>query len=434
MLTLVYGYGTSGKSAVKCLQKMGRKIAVYSDDFVKVSEQVENRCGMAISKVLEGVSLIVVSPGIDLDCELLKEAAKKNIEIIGELELGYRNVCGDIIAITGTNGKTTCTELVTQMLKNANINADFYGNIGVPFAQNSFDITDDKVAVVEVSSFQLGATELFCPKIAICLNIAEDHIEYHKSMANYIACKQNIFKNQDKNEYAILNYDDDIVKSFANKIHSDIYYFSLKTKVRGAYLEGNHINFCDKTEELICNIDDINIKGEHNIANCLACITACKILKMPNNIIVKTLKTFELSSHRMQLVNTIGGVKYFDDSKSTNILSTLSACRAMIGKTTLLIGGYDKGLDYRKLFEELPHHITTIICFGDNKDKILQDYQMSNPTTIIRADSLENAIDIASKVKCENVLFSPSTSSFDRFNSYIERGNFFREYIKRIKN
>lgn len=434
MLTLVYGYGASGKSAVKCLRRLDRQVAVYADKIISVESGVINRSGMSVDEAISDVSLVVVSPSVDLDCELLVEAKKRGIEIIGEIELGYRNLFGDIIAITGTNGKTSCTELVTKMLKNANINADFYGNIGVPLAENSHLIGEDKVAVVEVSSFQLATTELFCPKIAMCLNIAEDHLEYHKIMENYINCKKRIFENQDKNEYAILNYDDEIVRQFNKNISSSVYYFSLKHKVKGCYLLDTSIYFCDDVAEYVCDVKDISIKGEHNIANCLACITACKILNMPNNVIVKTLQEYELSAHRLQLVNTIGGVKYFDDSKSTNILSTLSACKAMKGKTTLLIGGYDKGLDHRKLFAELPENICTIICYGANKDKIVKEYKSSYQNTLIRADNIEDAIEIASKVKCENILFSPATSSFDAFDNYIERGNFFREFVTRIKN
>ncbi|MDE6565720.1 MAG: UDP-N-acetylmuramoyl-L-alanine--D-glutamate ligase, partial [Clostridia bacterium] len=184
----------------------------------------------------------------------------------------------------------------------------------------------------------------------------------------------------------------------------------------------------------ICDCKDIKIKGRHNIANCLAVITACKILNIPNSVIISTLQEFELSKHRLQIVNIIDGVKYYDDSKSTNIHSTISACKAVDGRTTLLIGGYDKGLDYTKLFSELPIKINTIICFGANRDKILNSSEKSYSRTIIKADSLEDALDIASKVKCENVLFSPATSSFDRFLSYGERGEFFKEYITRFKH
>lgn len=432
MLSLVYGYGVSGKSAVNCLVRLGRQVAVYADKYIKVADGIVNRSGMSAINALEDVGLVVVSPSVELDCELLSLAKAKNIEIIGELELGYRNSLGDIIAITGTNGKTTCTELVTTMLKNAQINSDYYGNIGVPFAENSFDVTEYKVAILEVSSFQLATTELFCPKIGVCLNIGEDHLEYHKNMENYIECKLRIFKNQDESDYAVLNYDDDVVRNFADKINSNIYYFSLKSKVNGCYLQEGKVFF---NEEYIIDAKDINIKGEHNIANSLACIVVCKILNMPTNIIVKTLKEFKLSAHRMQLINTINGVKYFDDSKSTNISSALSACKSMVGKTTLLLGGYDKGLDYKVLFDELPTAINTIICFGENKDKLIRDCSNKDlATTIIKADSLEMAIDIASHIICENVLFSPATSSFDRFSSYVERGNFFREYVARLKN
>lgn len=434
MYTLVYGYGASGKSAIKCLLELGRKVAVYADNYVDIEFDVDNRSGSTPEKALLDVNLIVVSPSIDLDSPLLLLARKTGIEIIGEIELGYRNLSASIIAITGTNGKTSCTELLTKMLKNADIDANYYGNIGVGLAQNCSKLTCDKVAVLEVSSFQLATTELFCPKIAICLNIDEDHLEYHKSMENYISCKRRIFKNQDISEYAVLNYDDKIVKAFDKEISSTTYYFSLRHKVKGCYLLADCIYFCDDKVEYVCKIGDIKIKGEHNIANCLACITACKILNIPNNVIVKTLREFDLSAHRLQLINTINGVKYFDDSKSTNIMSTICACKAIGGMTTLLIGGYDKGLDHRKLFDGLPENVNTIICFGANKEKIIKEYKLNYKKTLIKADSLEDAIIIASKVKCDNVLFSPATSSFDRFENYIERGNFFKDCVMRINN
>ena len=208
MLTLVYGYGVSGKSAVKCLQSLGREVAIYTDNIGESFDGITDLSGINIEDALKQVGLIVISPSVDINSPLLVEARKRHIGIIGELELGYRNFKGDIIAVTGTNGKTTCTRLITEILKNTGINADSYGNIGIPFAENAPNLPEDKVAVLEVSSFQLNTTELFCPKIAMCLNVAEDHLEYHKTMENYIQCKADIFKNQDKNDYAILNYDD----------------------------------------------------------------------------------------------------------------------------------------------------------------------------------------------------------------------------------
>ncbi len=434
MLTLVYGYGVSGKSAVKCLQSLGREVAIYTDNIGESFDGITDLSGINIEDALKQVGLIVISPSVDINSPLLVEARKRHIGIIGELELGYRNFKGDIIAVTGTNGKTTCTRLITEILKNTGINADSYGNIGIPFAENAPNLPEDKVAVLEVSSFQLNTMELFCPKIAMCLNVAEDHLEYHKTMENYIQCKADIFKNQDKNDYAILNYDDCIVRNFAGQIESNVYYFSLLHKVKGSYLKGNSIYFCGDKAEYICDCRDIKIKGEHNIANCLAVITACKILNIPNSVIVSTLKNFDLSEHRLQMVEVIDGVKYYNDSKSTNIHSAISACKAMEGRTTLLVGGYDKGLDYTKLFSELPIKINTVICFGANRDKICSASQKSFSRTIIKADNLEDALEIASKIKCENVLFSPATSSYDRFLSYSERGEFFKEYIKRFKN
>lgn len=434
MLTLVYGYGVSGKSAVHCLKEMGHSVAVYADVPVEVEDGVLNLCGMDVDKVLQGVSLVVVSPSIDLQSPLVAAAKSHGIEVIGEIELGARNCSGDMIAVTGTNGKTTCVQLITHILKNTGINADYYGNIGVPFAAESAQIAEDKVAVLEVSSFQLATCSLFCPKIAVCLNIADDHLEYHGTMQNYIKCKKNIFSKQDYRDYAVLNYDDDVVRGFADEINSNIYFFSLSGKVRGAYRKGKSIYFCDKREEYIMDVDEINMIGEHNIANCLAAIAVCKILNIPTIAITNGLKQFKTAPHRLQPVCKICNVNFFNDSKSTNILSTLAACNAMSGKTTLLVGGYDKGLDYCKLFDDLPLKVSTVICYGENRDKMCAAAAKNYCLTVIKADSIEDAIEISTKVECENVLFSPATSSFDKFKNYAERGEFFNNYLLRLKH
>lgn len=179
-------------------------------------------------------------------------------------------------------------------------------------------------------------------------------------------------------------------------------------------------------------MDDIGIKGEHNVENALACITACKILNIPNSTIVETLKTFALPLHRLQLVGNFKGVNFYNDSKSTNTSSTLSACKSMRGSSTLIMGGYDKGLSYKQLFDELPIKIHTIVVFGANKDKIIQDAGKSSMLSLIKADNIDDAINIASKVRCENVLFSPATSSFDSFKDYKERGEYFENCVKRL--
>lgn len=433
MCTLIYGYGISGKSALNLLCKQNKKVVVYDENLnVDLPNGIKNVFGKNIDEILQDVRLIVVSPSIKLDSELLIKARKKNIEIISELELGFRNIEGDVIAVTGTNGKTTTVELLTYMLKQSGLQANYYGNIGIGLAENSSKIEKGSVAVVEASSFQLASVDLFCPKIAICLNISDDHLEYHKTITNYINCKANIFKRQDKQDYAILNYDDSVTRELAFQINSNVYYFSRKYKVKGCYVCANGIYFNDKKTEYVCSVDDINIKGLHNLENALACITACKILNIPNSIIVSCLEKFTLSEHRIQLVFENNGVKYFNDSKSTNIKSVIAGCKSMQGTTTLLLGGYDKGLNYENLFSELPIKVRTIICFGENKQKLLQASKNFNAFSVISADNLEDAIIIATKVRCDNVLFSPGTSSFDSFKNYMERGDYFAKCVKRL--
>lgn len=430
---LVYGLGLSGQSAIELLKQSQQNIAVYSDEYCEYNiNGLEDRRGLAIDDVLKNVALIVISPSILLDCPLLVRAKELNIDIIGEMELGFRNCKSDIIAVTGTNGKTTTVELLGHMLNSYGIDAKTLGNNGIGFSENVTRMQESSVAVLETSSFQLNGIELFQPKYAIVTNISPDHIEYHKTFKDYVHCKKNIFKNQNSDDYSILNYDDGIVRDFAEDLHSQVYYFSTKQVVKGSYICGNGIYFKENIPEYVCNIDSLNIIGEHNLQNTLACITVCKLLNMPNQAIKNSLESFVAPPHRVEYVGEMDGVKYYNDSKSTNISSTLSACKSMNGRTVLLMGGYDKGLSYKELFQELPLKISAVIVYGANKMRLIEDSNCVGYLTVISANDLEDAINIASKVKVKNVLFSPGTSSYDSFNNYIERGNYFVEYIKGI--
>lgn len=428
---LVYGLGLSGQSAIELLKKSQQRIAVYTDSYCDYDVSgLDDRRGLPLEDVLKNIALIVVSPSILTDCPLLELARLKGIDIIGEMELGFRNCKSDIIAVTGTNGKTTTVELLGHMLNEYGIEAKTLGNNGIGFSENVIDMDESTVAVVEASSFQLNSIELFQPKYAILTNISPDHIEYHKTYNDYIQCKKNIFKNQNADDYAILNYDDETVREIADKLSSKVYYFSTKQVVKGSYICGNAIYFKDDIVDYVCSVDNLKIKGEHNLQNTLACITVCKLLNMPNEIIKKCLGNFIALPHRVEYVGELSGVKYYNDSKSTNISSTLSACKSMNGRTVLIMGGFDKGLTYRDLFEELPLKISTVIVYGANKDRLLEDSKCVGYLTIVNADDLDDAIEIASKIRVKNVLFSPGTSSYDTFSSYIERGIYFVECIK----
>lgn len=422
--TLIYGSGISGKGAEKLMKTLGIEYDTYLDGLEEAN----------IDAVLSdsNIDTLVISPGVAMTNPLVKAAKIRGIEIVGEIELAYRHCLADIIAITGTNGKTTTVTLAEEMLKASGITAYALGNNGVSFSGKVSELTLSDVVVLEVSSFQLESTKRFCPKIAVCLNIAPDHLERHGNMSEYALCKRKIFAMQTASDYAVLNFDDETVAKFGETTNANTYYFSLKTVVRGTYVCGNGIYFKDKAVEYVCSTADLSVRGEHNLMNALAVITIAKILNIPNSVIAKVLNNFTPPLHRNELVATVKGTRYYNDSKATNTHATLSACATMEGKTVLLAGGYDKGLDYSDFLRELPLKVSAIVCYGANRENISSAAKNICSLTVIEAENLEEAVRIASHIKVDNVLLSPTTSSFDAYCSYVERGEHFVALVNEL--
>lgn len=422
--TLIYGSGISGKGAEKLL----KTLKIDYDTYLDGVEEAD------IDAVLSdnNVDTLVISPGVAMTNPLVKAAKMRGIEVLGEIELAYRHCLADLIAITGTNGKTTTVTLAEEMLRASGITAFALGNNGVSFSGKVSELALSDVVVLEVSSFQLESTKRFCPKIAVCLNIAPDHLERHGNMSEYVLCKRKIFAMQTASDYAVLNYDDEIVSGFGETTNANTYYFSLKSVVRGTYVCGNGIYFKDKTVEYVCSTADLSLRGEHNLMNALAVITIAKILNIPNSVIAKVLNNFTPPLHRNELVATVNGTRYYNDSKATNTHATLSACATMEGKTVLLAGGYDKGLDYSDFLRELPLKVSAIVCYGANREKLSSAAKNICSLTVIEAVNLEEAVKIASHIKVDNVLLSPTTSSFDAYRSYVERGEHFVSLVNEL--
>lgn len=422
--TLIYGSGISGKGAEKLMKTLGIEYDTYLDGLEEAN----------IDAVLSdsNIDSLVISPGVAMTNPLVKAAKMRGIEILGEIELAYRHCLADIIAITGTNGKTTTVTLAEEMLRASGITAYALGNNGVSFSGKVSELALSDVVVLEVSSFQLESTKRFCPKIAVCLNIAPDHLERHGNMNEYALCKRKIFAMQTASDYAVLNFDDETVAKFGEATNANTYYFSLKSVVRGTYVCGNGIYFKDKAVEYVCSTADLSVRGEHNLMNALAVITIAKILNIPNSVIAKVLNNFTPPLHRNELVATVNGTRYYNDSKATNTHATLSACATMEGKTVLLAGGYDKGLDYSDFLRELPLKVSAIVCYGANREKISSVAKNICSLTVIEAENLEEAVRIASHIKVDNVLLSPTTSSFDAYRSYVERGEHFVALVNEL--
>jgi len=418
---LIIGSGVSGKGAEFALTKSGASCYILDE---------KNNKSLLTQKFVSEFNLVVVSPAIELSHKIYILAKNAKIEVISEPELGARLFSGRVIGITGTNGKTTVTQLLGSMLINAGFKTAVCGNVGYSFARASVE-TDAEYAAVELSSFQLEqmGTHLK-PEIAMILNISPDHLDRHGTMDNYAASKKNIALNQDENDTLILSFDDIPIKyldEFSPK--SKVIFVSVKGQVGGAYLL-NGVLYYD--HEPIVKQEDIKIKGLHNVSNALFCTAAAKILGVGNEVIRDTLSSFCPDSHRISLVATIKGKNYYNDSKGTNMGASLAACSTMVGDTALILGGKDKGYDFDNLFINLPHNIRHIYAIGETAKKIEASAEKIGFNSI-ECTNLENAVKNSISLNVANVLLSPACSSFDAFKDYKDRGEYFEKLVKGLE-
>jgi UDP-N-acetylmuramoylalanine--D-glutamate ligase len=336
-----------------------------------------------------------------------------------------------IIAVTGTNGKTTTVSMLTQTLKENGLNAFACGNIGSPMIDFSYQ--DNGVAVAEISSFQMETLSSIRPHIAVFLNITEDHLNRHYNMENYIFLKAKLLKNMTETEFAVFNYDDETVKVFAEKTKARVYWFSVKERVNGAYLEDGFLTF---NGEKILSSKELALGGIHNVQNALAVIVACKIFGVENAVIKKALIEFKGIKHRLEKIAEIDGVEYIDDSKGTNIDATLQAIKTVNKDTVLLLGGKNKGYEYKKLFGEIKNSkVRQAILYGENRYALLKGAREENFENITLCQDFYTAVSIARLLvkSGETVLLSPASASFDEFAGYEERGDKFVEIVRGFK-
>ena len=425
---LVVGYQKSGKSAKKLLKKMGYRVVVIEKDNSEKYYKLRDRLFL-------GLSLIVVSPGINPDSEIIVEAKKRNIPVIGEFELGTNQIFGEQIAITGTNGKTSLTY---EIFKNT-YHSFIGGNIGIPVSSFALKTKNKDKSILEVSSFQLETTYKFKPHIAVILNIALDHLNYHKTMENYVKSKLKIFKNQDEKDFLILNLDDKFLMSQDfSSCKAQVYYFSTKQKCKGCYEKEGNIYFYDgNTETFIMKTSDICLIGKHNVENVLSAILSGILSDITPEKIAESVHNFRGLEHRLEYVTKIENVSFINDSKGTNISSTIVAMNAMSEPTTLILGGSDKGYEFNELFVSMPKTIKNIIAIGETKNNILKASRKYKKCFNYSAISLKDAVLLAyklTKVKGGIVLLSPACASFDMFSGYEERGRVFKKCVKRLKS
>ena len=439
---LVAGMSKSGIAGTEFLLSRGAAVCMYDDvtggAVRSAMDKLAERGAVPVraeqlSSAVEECDILVLSPGIPIDHELPVAFRKAGKRIVGESELGCLYLRAALVAVTGTNGKTTTVTMIDEILRAAGLNSIACGNIGLPLSACVDTLGYDDVAVMEVSSFQLETLTSVRPHVAVVTNITEDHLNRHYSMENYIFLKSKILRNMRESEYAVLNFDDENVRAMAHEARCRVRWFSLRERAEGAYLFDGGLYF---ENEKIMNVSDLSLKGEHYAKNALAAICAAKLMGVESSVIAKTLSSMRGVRHRMETVAQIGGVTYINDSKGTNVDATLNAVACMQSDTVLLLGGKDKGYDYDKLFQKLKDsRVVQAVLYGENRFKLLNAAARCNESRITLCADFSLAVKIAAMTarpgQC--VLLSPASSSFDEFAGYEERGERFEEIVRSLK-
>ncbi len=439
----VIGMVRSGTGAAKLIKKYGgipfvsdaaesNQINVYAEILSKVNISFEK--GQHSEKVYD-CDLMVVSPGVPSDSEVIKRALSKGIKVISEIELAWNFCKGKVVAITGTNGKTTTTALCAHVFNACGTKTYAAGNIGLAFSEIAADVKDNEIVSLEVSSFQLDMIDKFKPDIAMILNITPDHLNrYQNKIENYAASKMRIFMNQEESDSLIINKDSALILEYMPQAQSRTCYFSLsEPQITGCYLSGNKIIYNENASlTFSCDVEDLSIRGEHNIANAMAVITASKIFHFDNDSIRNGLSTFKGVEHRLEFVRELGGVTYINDSKATNVDSVWYALRSFDVPLFLILGGQDKGNDYFKIKDLVIEKVKKIYAIGASAEKIFNFFHKDVKVEI--ASGLEAAIISASKEARSGdvVLLSPACASFDMFENFEHRGQVFKESVNRL--
>jgi len=375
--------------------------------------------------------LIIPSPGVPADDEFLVKARSKKITVWSEIELAYRFMEGEMIGITGSNGKTTTTTLVHHILKAAGKNAILAGNVGTALISVVDQMNAQTWSVVELSSFQLELTDQFRPDIGALLNLTPDHLDRHKTMGAYAAAKARIFAKQTELDAAVLNADDAPTLALAPK-KPQVFWFSRKKDVaQGACVRGEDVVIVHRgKDEFVMKVAEIPLPGAHNVENVLAAVTATRLANVDAGAIGKAVRSFQGVEHRLEFVKEVGGVRYFNDSKATNVDATLKALDAFPGRILIILGGKDKGSDYTVLQKPLREKAVLALLIGAAADKI--ESQIAGSVAMERAGTMEKAVEIASQAARPGdvVLLAPACASFDQFQSYEHRGRVFKELVR----
>ncbi len=444
---LVVGSGISGIAAVKLLSNEGADIILQDGNESLSKQNIKDKLpknlmiqivvGELPSNLLKEIGLVVLSPGVPTDLPYIIEMKNAGIPIWGEIELAYQYSKGKMAAITGTNGKTTTTALVGEIMKNYYVSVYVVGNIGIPYTDMVLNTKGSTITVAEMSSFQLETVREFRPEVSAILNITPDHLNRHHTMEKYIEAKKRIAMNQGIHDTCVLNYEDPILRKMAQDLRPKVFYFSSKHELEeGIFLdkEGNFIYRENRKEEIVCNIKDLKLLGMHNYENVMAAIAISAHIGVPMESIREAVMKFTSVEHRIEYVDEVGGVIYYNDSKGTNPDAAIKGIQAMIAPTVLIGGGYDKGSDYKEWIDSFDGKVKYLVLLGATQEKIAIQAKECGFENIIMVDSLEEAVKVAHEkaVPGDAVLLSPACASWGMFKNYEERGRQFKEYVKQL--
>ena len=442
---LVFGSGISGIGASRLLEEMGKEVILYDGNTALDPEKVKSQIGEHTTAevilgelseaVMETLEMVVMSPGVPTDLPVVNKMREMGIKISGEVELAYTYGKGDVLAITGTNGKTTTTALLGEIMANYKESVFVVGNIGNPYTTEVLKMNEDSVAVAEVSSFQLETIHEFRPRVSAILNITPDHLNRHHTMEAYIAAKEDIAKNQTAEDTCVLNYEDEVTRKFGEKVNAKVLYFSSQRKLeKGIYLEDGNIIYNDGEPQVLCHVNELRLLGTHNHENVMAASAMAAAYGVPMDIIRKTIKEFAGVAHRIEFVCEKNGVAYYNDSKGTNPDAAIKGIQAMNRPTVLIGGGYDKDSTYEEWIEAFDGKVTHFVLLGQTKEKIAQAARNCGFENIVMVETFEEAVETCARLARpgDAVLLSPACASWGMFKNFEERGDKFKELVNAL--
>lgn len=443
---LVFGSGKSGIGAADLLGAVGAEPVIYDGNGNADKESVlkktsgtypvEFYAGELPEEVLESLDLVVLSPGVPTDLPLVKRFYEMGLPVWGEVELAYRTGKGRVLAITGTNGKTTTTALLGKIMKDACPSVFVVGNIGTPYTSKAQEMQENSVTVAEISSFQLETIEEFAPEVSAVLNITEDHLNRHHTMEEYIRVKELITKNQSSEDVCVLNYEDEVLRKFGETAVPKVVYFSsVRTLEKGIYLEGDTIVLAAETAKIpVVKTGELKLLGQHNYENVMAAVAMAYYAGVDMESIRKSVCEFTAVEHRIEYVTEKNGVVYYNDSKGTNPDAAIKGIQAMNRPTYLIGGGYDKESSYDEWIQAFDGKVRCLVLIGQTKEKIKAAAERLGFTDIVLLETLQEAVHFCAEhaKEGEAVLLSPACASWGQFDNYEQRGDMFKKYVSEL--